>query len=415
MDDQKPRLFPRYAAELVRESLEDTPVVMVVGPRQCGKTTLVRNMVGGDYRYITLDDDTQLRAVTADPVGYVRDLDRAVIDEVQHVPDLLRAIKKSVDDDRRPGRFLLTGSANILTLPKVSESLAGRMSIVRLLPLSQAEIHRSDQPHLIGRAFRGEPPVEGAPLIGADLIDAVLTGGYPEMLQRASPRRRQAWARDYIEAIIQRDVRTIAEVERIDRMPALLRALAVHSAQLSNLNSIASAAAIDHKTAAKYLGVFEQLYLLHRLPAWTSNRLKRLVKSPKVHFLDSGLLAVMTAVTHETITEDRAKLGPLLETFVFGEVLKQVGWGEQGISLYHYRDKDKYEVDIVAENAGGQVVGIEIKAAATVKSSDFNGLRRLSEATGKSFKLGMVLYDGDAVVPFGRGLVAAPISSLWAD
>jgi hypothetical protein len=413
MDGKDGPLFPRFAVAAIKESLEDTPVVMVIGPRQSGKTTLVRNLALGRQRYITLDDETQLRAAMTDPVGYVRELDRAVIDEVQHVPELLRAIKKTVDEDRRPGRFLLTGSADVLTLPKVSESLAGRMSIVRLLPLSQAEINRAARPRFLDLAFQGEPPREGVPLVGSELVDAVLAGGYPEMVNRGSHRRRAAWARDYVEAIIQRDVRTIADVERSDRMPVLLRALAAHSAQLTNLNAMAGAASVDHKTAAKYVGILEQLYLVHRLPAWSNNRLKRLVKAPKVHFLDSGLLAMQLGITPESIASDRTRLGPLLETFIFGEVLKQVHWEGQDISLHHYRDKDHCEVDIVAENAAGELLGIEVKAAASVKGADFKGLRRLAEATKHRFRLGVVLYDGDAVVPFGDKLFAVPASYLW--
>lgn len=415
MTDTRTHLLPRHAAELIKESLDDTPAVMVIGPRQCGKTTLVRDILGDDRRYITLDDETQLRAVSADPVGYIRDIDRAAIDEVQHVPSLLRAIKKAIDDDRRPGRFLLTGSANVLTLPKVSESLAGRMSIVHLLPLAQSEIRRTGRPEFLDRIFAGRRPRPDSSLFGHDLVHAVLTGGYPEMLKRTGARRRSSWARDYLEAIIQRDVKTIADIERIDKMPALLRTLAAHAAQLANLNVIAAATSIDHKTASKYLGIFEQLFLLRRLPAWSNNRLKRLVKAPKIHFLDPGLLATLTETTEEKIARDRTLFGPVLECFVFGEILKQVAWSERLVSLGHYRDKDQYEVDIVVESSSGDIVGLEVKAAASVRGGDFNGLRRLAAATGDRFKLGLVLYDGNEVVPFGKDLFAAPVSSLWTN
>jgi len=387
---------------------------MVIGPRQCGKTTLVRALVGGDCRYFTLDDEGQLQAAVEDPVGFVRELDRAVIDEVHLAPALLRAIKRSVDDDRRPGRFLLTGSANVLTLPKVSESLAGRMSIIRLLPLSQSEIRGIGRPGFLERAFSGERPKADEPLIGPQLLRAVLAGGYPEMLSRSSEDRRMIWARDYVDAVVQRDVREVFDVDRLDRMPPLLQAIAVHFAQLANMSALGAAVGVDHKTAGKYVGLCEQMFLTHRVPAWSSNRLKRLVKAPKLHFLDSGLLAMMLDATEESIAANRARFGPLLKSFVFSEILKQVSWGRRRVSISHYRDKDQYEVDFVLENTVGDIVGVEVKAAATVRSSDFNGLRRLAEAAGKTFRAGILLYDGEHVLSFGGGLYAAPVSALWA-
>src|SRR6202789_4242160 len=204
MDDTNHALFPRFSAELVATALKDTPVVMVTGPRQCGKTTLVRDLVAGNREFITLDDDTVLAAARSDPTGLVRSLDRTTIDEVQRVPDLLRAIKRSVDDDRRAGRFLLTGSANILTLPQVSESLAGRMEIVNLMPISRAEI-LGKEPTFLKSAFNGKLVKPGPEIVGNQLVHAVLVGGYPEMLRREDSRRRQAWARDYVKAIGQRD------------------------------------------------------------------------------------------------------------------------------------------------------------------------------------------------------------------
>ncbi|HWO29410.1 MAG TPA: ATP-binding protein, partial [Candidatus Acidoferrum sp.] len=233
MDDTDHALFPRFSAELVATALKDTPVVMVTGPRQCGKTTLVRDLVAGNREFITMDDDTVLAAARSDPTGLVRALDRTTIDEVQRVPDLLRAIKKSVDDDRRPGRFLLTGSANILTLPQVSESLAGRMEIVSLLPLSRTEV-RGKKPGFLKAAFDSKLGKPAEPMIGKDLVQAVLIGGYPEMLRRGDPKRRHTWARDYVGAIVQRDVREVADVEKLDQMPRLLQVLAHHSGQLTN-------------------------------------------------------------------------------------------------------------------------------------------------------------------------------------
>jgi uncharacterized protein len=405
-------IVKRFSAENVALALKDTPVVMVVGPRQCGKTTLVRELIAGKRSYLTLDNKTTRLAARTDPTGLVRDLDRAIIDEVQLAPELLRAIKESIDTDRRAGRFLLTGSANILTVPKISESLAGRMEIVTLLPLSRAEI-LGRRPTFLKNAFAGKLAKPLETMMGANLVRAVLIGGYPEMLQRAQPKRRNAWARSYIRAIVQRDVREIAEVEKLDQVPRLLRVLAHHSGQLTNFTQIGGQIGLDDKTTRSYVGILEQLFLVKRVEPWFRNRLSRLLKTPKLHFLDSGLLAVLLRANAERIAANRSLFGPLLETFVFSEVMKQEAWLEDGCVLSHYRDKDQDEVDVVAENELGEIVGIEVKASATVGGGDFKGLKKLAAATGKDFKLGVVLYDGEQSLPFGDRMYAAPVSCLW--
>lgn len=413
MDRGGQGLFPRFAADVVSTALRDTPVVMVIGPRQCGKTTLVRDLVAAEREFITMDDDTVLEAARSDPTGLVRGLDRTTIDEVQRTPDLLRAIKRSVDEDRRAGRFLLTGSANILALPQVSESLAGRMEIVRLLPLSRSEI-RGRKPRFLTAVFAGKVDKPAETMTGENLVEAVLIGGYPEMLRRKEAKRRQTWALDYVKAIVQRDVREIAEVEKLDQMPRLLRVLANHSGQLTNFTQLGGQIGFDDKTTRKYVGILEQLFLVRRMEPWFRNRLKRLIKTPKLHFLDSGLLGVLLGATPERVARDRAIFGALLETFVFAEVLKQTSWADEDYSLYHYRDKDQDEVDLVIETGSGTLTGLEVKAGATVHADDFKGLRKLAGACGDDFKLGVVLYDGESLVPFGDRLLAAPISCLWA-
>ncbi len=410
MDDRE--LFHRFTADRVITALRDTPVVMVIGPRQCGKTTLVRDLVAGERAYITLDDDTVLHGAREDPAGFLRSLDRVTVDEVQRAPDLLRAIKRSVDQDRRPGRFLLTGSANVLTLPSVSESLAGRLEVVTLLPLSRAET-RGRRPQFLRQAFTGTLVKSPEEVIGDDLVQAVLRGGYPEMLRRETPGRRQAWARDYVQAIVQRDVRDIADVERLDQMSRLLRVLAHHSGQLTNFTQIGGQNSLDDKTTKKYVAILEQLFLVRRVEPWFRNRLKRLVKTPRLHFLDSGVLAALVGITADRIARDRALFGPLLETFVYSEILKQSGWLDEQCSFSHYRDKDQHEVDIVVENEAGDLLGIEVKAAATVNTSDFKGLRKLADAAGDALRLGVVLYDGEQTVPFGDRMFAAPVSCVW--
>ena len=236
-------------------------------------------------------------------------------------------------------------------------------------------------------------------LIGDDLVQAVLIGGYPEMLRRKDPKRRQAWARDYIRAIVQRDVREIADVEKLDQMPRLLQILAHHSGQLTNFTQMGGQVGFDDKTTRKYVAILEQLFLVRRVEPWFRNPLKRLVKTPKLHFLDSGLLSALLGATRERIARDRSIFGPLLETFVFSEVLKQASWFGESCTLYHYRDKDQDEVDLVIETGSGALIGIEVKASATVNTGDFKGLRKLADACGDNFKLGLVLYDSEKSRP----------------
>jgi predicted AAA+ superfamily ATPase len=414
--------FQRFATERVAVALGDTPVVLLIGPRQCGKTTLARQFAGREREgkereYVTLDDDTVLAAARSDPAGFIRGFDSVAIDEVQRSPELLRAIKLSVDNDRRAGRFLLTGSANILALPQVSESLAGRMEIVNLMPISRAEI-AGKKPAFLNTAFTGKlarpGQAPGQVIVGDDLVHAVLVGGYPEMLRRESSRRRQAWARDYVKAIVQRDVRDIAEVEKLDQLPRLLQVLAHHSGQLTNFTQIGGQLGIDDKTTRKYTGILEQLFLVSRVSPWYRNELKRLIKTPKLHFLDSGLLAALLGLTSDRIAKDRSAFGALLETFVLSEVMKEAASCDESYALHHYRDKDGDEVDIIVEDERGALVGIEVKASATVHASDFKGIRKLKDICGDNLKLGVVLYDGTQVVPFGDRLFAAPISCLWS-
>lgn len=405
-------MYPRFAAAQVNRALADTRVVLLTGPRQAGKTTLARTLADGARAYHTLDNASTLAAAQADPTGFVRAVDRAIVDEVQRAPSLLLAIKESVDTDPRPGRFLLTGSANLMTLPRVADSLAGRMETVQLLPLGQAEIAAGAVPAFLERAFNGKPPAASRAFIGPDLVEVVLAGGYPEAIGRTSWTRRQDWYLDYVDAIVQRDVRDIASVDQLDRMPRLLRVLAEHSGHLANHARAGAAIGLNHVSTQKYTGIFEQLFLLRTLPPWHSNTLSRLVKSPKLHFLDAGLLSALRGVTPERVARDRQLLGAILETFVFSELLKLADWSGQRFSFSHYRDKDQAEVDIVIEDRRGRVVGVEVKASATVTASDFRGLRRLADAVGDQFALGLVLYDHHQATPFGERLWAAPLSSL---
>lgn len=409
-----PKLFTRRIEPRIAEAMADTPVVLLAGPRQAGKTTLVRQVAQGRLRYLTLDDDLTLLSAQQDPVGMIRSLDRAVIDEIQRAPQLLLAIKKSVDEDRRPGRFVLTGSANLMALPTVADSLAGRIETLSLLPLSQCEIEGRST-NWLDTVFAGQLPQPGSSSRADDLVGRVLRGGYPEAMSRSTARRRTTWARQYLDSIIQRDVPDVAGIERLDQLPRFLRALAQTAGQMCNYTQLAGQVGLDGKTAAKYVGIFEQMYLLKRVDVWARNRLNRVVKTPKLQFIDSGLLATLLDLTAQEVENDRTRFGNVLETFVFAELLKHTTTAEGDYRLMYYRDADKVEVDVVIENAAGQLVGVEVKATATVQESALRGLKKLSGLAGDSFKMGILLYDGDEIMPLGDRTWAAPLSTLWGN
>lgn len=406
-----PALYPRHLDALLRESLQDTPAVLVNGPRQCGKTTLVRQYEGG-MAYFSLDDPALLAAVQADPLGFVKRLDRAIIDEVQRAPQLLMALKLVIDQDRRPGRFLLTGSANLMALPQIADSLAGRVDILTLLPLSHSELARRPNDFLSQARAQSWSLTPSAPHPQIDMVQQVLAGGYPEMQQRATPARRQAWARAYMTTLIERDIQDIAQIDQTSQVPQLLSIAAELSGQLMNLSQIGGQINLNGKTVDKYLGILEKLFLVRRLPAWSRNELSRLIKAPKIHFLDAGLQSTLTRLTPELAVMQRTRFGATLETWVYGELLKLLSITPETWFLSHYRDKDQVEVDFVLESPLREIIGLEVKAAASVQLSDFKGLRRLREIVGAQFVTGIVLYDGTHALPFGEGLWAVPLNRL---
>jgi uncharacterized protein len=405
-------MYERFVERRAKEALSDTPVVLIVGPRRAGKTTLVRKMGEAGRTYITLDDQTTLDAAQSDPVGFIRGLDQAIIDEIQRAPDLLLAIKKTVDEDYRPGRFLLTGSANILTLPRVADSLAGRMETIQMLPLARAEV-TGNTPRFLERLFDGKLQGDQAAIVGDDLTKLVLIGGFPEAISRDSERRRQDWARSYLTSVLTRDLRDIADIEKLTELPKFVRLLAEHSGQLVNYSQFGGSINVSHKTGQRYVALLEQVFLVATLQPWYTNALKRIAKTPKLHFLDSGLLATTRGLSFDRVKANRGEFGALLESFVFSEVLKLMTGSDLRLTPYHFRDQQMHEVDIVLERDDGMMVGIEVKAAATVKSGDFAGLRTLAEACKDRFAFGVVLYDSADLIPFGDKLAAAPLSSLW--
>ncbi|MEK7315122.1 MAG: ATP-binding protein [Candidatus Eisenbacteria bacterium] len=396
------------------EALGDTPVVLIHGPRQCGKTTLAR--IVGDprgYAYFSFDDSVAMAAAVADPLGFVADLpERTILDEVQRVPSLFTALKTVVDRRRTPGRFLLTGSANVLLLPRLADSLAGRMGILRLHPLAQSELAERS-PRFIARLFAGEFKTRAYERLGKDLAVRIASGGYPAALARTTAPRRAAWYRDYVETLVQRDVRDLARINSLSALPRLLTLAAGQTSRLINVSDLAAPFQLSRPTIRDYVTLLARVFLLEELPPWHSNRLSRLIKTPKVHLGDTGLACALLGLDAAALMRDRVTLGQLLETFVFLELRRQASWQEEEIRFHHYRDKEGAEVDIVMERHGGEIAGVEVKAGATVTAGDFRGLRKLSDAAGKRFTSGVVLYDGEVIAKFGEGLYAVPIRSLW--
>jgi predicted AAA+ superfamily ATPase len=407
--------LPRLAEPAVGEALADTPVVLVHGPRQCGKTTLTTRV--GDrlgFEYFTLDEDAVRTAARSDPAGFVAELpERVVIDEIQRAPELFLAIKVAVDRRRTPGRFLLTGSTNILLLPTLADSLAGRMGTVRLHPLAQCEIERKP-PTLLGRLVRGTFPVRRGRRLGEELATRIAGGGFPAPLARKTSARRAQWYADYIDSLVQRDVRDLARIGSLHALPKLLRLSASQTARLLNVSELAGAFQISRPTIRDYVTLLERLFILEELAPWHSNRLSRLVKTPKLHLTDTGLACSLLGLSPKSLWNDRETLGQLLESFVYGELRRQATAAETPIEFFHFRDRDGAEVDIVLEHSGSMIIGVEVKAASTVHPADFRGLRRLREAAGKRFSCGVVLYDGDVTVGFGDGLFAVPVCELWS-
>lgn len=409
-------MFHRFSESNLRAALNDTPVVLVHGSRQCGKTTLadeVGRQLG--YHYVSFDDDNQLQAARTDPMGFIQSLpEKVILDEIQRTPELFLAIKASVDKNRKPGRFLLTGSANVLLLPKLADSLAGRMEIIRLRPLAQCEIS-GQLPDFLNRLFKGDFGIatnnSNFHRLGESLAQIICTGGYPAALARNNTKRRDAWYREYITTLIQRDVQDIARIQNLDILPKLLALAASQTARLFVAAELGAPFSLSRPTIKEYLTLLEQIFLIEQLQPWHSNRLSRLIKTPKLHFGDTGLACSLLGIDSESLWEDKALLGQLLETFIYQELRKQADWHDRGLNFYHFRNKDKVEVDIVIEQ-GRQIAGIEIKASATVRAEDFKGLNKLKDACGNQFAAGVVFYDGESILPFGEKLFAIPVSAL---
>lgn len=398
------------------KALRDRPVVLLHGPRQAGKTTLVKALASGEHPadYLSLDDAPTLAAASSDPPGFIARLRGPVIlDEVQRVPDLFLAIKADVDRARRPGRFLLTGSAHVLLLPKLADALPGRMEILTLWPLSQGELEGVRE-GFVEAVFSEElprlAPADPAP---ADLWDRIVRGGFPEIQELAPADRRDAWFASYITTILQRDVRDMASIAGLTEMPRLLSLLAARAGGLLNTAEISSSAGLPWHTLRRYLVLLERTFLVQMIPAWSGNMGKRLLKAPKLVLADSGLMAYLLGADEDRLAAERTPYGGLVESFVAAEILKQATWSATRPGLFHFRAPGGQEIDFILEDRRGRLVGIEVKSRATVSNDDFKWLRALRDATADRFWRGIVLYRGREALPFGERLHALPISALW--
>ena len=407
-------IYPRLLEPVIREALADTPVVCVLGPRQSGKTTLVQRLAP-ERAYISLDENNYYRTAVDDPEGFISSLPDAVtLDEVQRAPAVLPAIKLAVDKNRRPGRFLLTGSANLLFVPKVTESLAGRMEIAQLYPLT--EVEKECKPgRFLNALLEGtlRPEIKGVTVTaGTGLAERLVAGGYPEPLGR-SPRRARQWYRQYLRIIVERDVQDIARVRDAQKLARVLELLALRSAQLVNASALAGDLGLRRPTIDHYLAVLERLFLVRRLPAWHGNASKRLVKTPKVHLLDSGLAAALCDLSAVDWLHQRERMGLLLESFVVQQLVAQAAWTDPDLRFWHYRDSDQIEVDIVMTR-GSKTWGVEVKAAASLTDGDGKGLKRLADRCGDDFQRGLLLYTGQDILPLGdKRMLAVPLNALW--
>jgi uncharacterized protein len=408
------KLLARHAETAVTEALVDTRVVLVTGARQSGKSTLVSVVAKGrDAEWRNLDTAATRQAAIADPVGFV-DSDRLmVIDEIQRVPGLLLAIKEQVDADPRPGRYLLTGSARVLGLRGLPDTLPGRTETIELWPLAQGEIDGTADRFVDAIFEQGEELTHESAMTRQEYAERIVRGGFPEALARTNPRRRERFFDSYLADLVARDVSQLSEIERTAEMRALIRLLAARSGQLLVANAVGSDARLPASTVRRYLALLEEVFLIKRVPAWSRNVSARAIGTPKLAFVDSGIAGNVLGADARSLLRPDGPFGPLLEGFVLMELARQLTWSRQRAELFHYRTKDRVEVDAVLENRQGHVVGIEIKASSTVAAGDFRGLRHLAERIGHDFITGLVFYTGTQTLPFGPRLRAVPVSALW--
>ncbi len=407
-------MLKRHLQDELEAYLKLMPVVLLTGARQTGKTTLVETLTHDkNYFLVTFDDELSLSNAKRDPSGWLAALPKPlVIDEVQRVPEIFLQLKKEVDQDRVPGRYLLTGSANPLLIPKLGDSLAGRMGILTLYPFSQGELQQKKETFL-SRIFQEQlSTIKADPLSQDHLFEILLKGGFPVVQTLDNPADISRWLQSYLQTMMERDVRDLSNIEGLREFPRLFRLLATRSAMLLNTADISRSLGLVSITLSRYLRLLETLYFIELLPAWYSNLGKRLIKSPKLHFCDTSIMAELLNIDSSRLKNDPSLAGQFLETFVFGELLKQKSWSSTPFDLYHFRDGDK-EVDFVLEKRDGSIIGIEVKSSRSLQADDLRGLKHLQTLSNNKFYLGIVLHMGSQVEPLGPRLWALPLQALW--
>jgi len=410
-------MYERFINPFIKDALDDTPVILISGARQTGKSTLCRQLIEKEIfkgKSVTLDDPTTLAAVQSDPLGFLQSQDKhLIIDEVQRAPELFLSIKKLVDEDRTHRRFILTGSSEVMTLPQVSDSLAGRIEIHHLWPLSQEEIKGKKSSFLDilidpnGRFPDKECPWEM-------LVQNMIIGGYPEVLKRDTEIRRGKWFASYITAILQKDIKDLSNIEGLTQLPNILQLLAIRAGSTINFSDISRLSGVKNTTLQRYTALLEQVFLINKIPAWTPNAEGKYVKSPKIYINDSGLLCYLRGEGWGLL-DDRTTAGLILENFVSMEIVKQITWSPTYLKPYHFSTHKGAEVDIILEDKYRNLYAIEVKSKASVNEKDFRGLKQFAALAGHRFKKGILLYTGNQTIGgFGDGsLQAVPISSIW--
>ena len=404
----------RKAEKTIVVSLADPRGVIVNGARPCGKSTVVREVtrLRPQTTERRLDLPAVLQSAKADPTEFVVHDGLLVIDEIQRAPELVLPIKATVDIDNRPGQFLLTGSARIIGLRSLPDALVGRSETIELWPFSQGELDAQPD-RFIDTVFSSPVSLTtSATLTKADYITRSLRGGFPEAVERDETRRRKFFD-GYINDIIDRDVVQLAEIQRRPELQSLLRLLAARMAAPLAVQTLSDELRIAQPTAERYVALFEEVFLIKRIPAWTNRQTTRATKARKLIYVDSALGAHLAGVSVQKAIKNPAGAGNILENFVLAELARQLSWQHVYASLYHYRTRDGIEVDAVIEANDGRIVGVEVKGSSTVGTDDFRHLTHLREAVGSAFQLGVVLYTGTAILPFGDRLIAAPIDTVW--
>lgn len=408
-------IYQRWQRQLIEKSIKIRRVLLLNGARQCGKTTLAKELIAKNTIYRTLDDLAAREIAEKDPHGFVKHPENAMlmIDEIQRVPQLLSAIKLVVDEDTRPGQYLLTGSANIQSLPSVQESLAGRITKIRLRPLTQGEIVGSE-PTFIDHVFHQTSKLSYSTNNDRkSILSLALRGGFPEAVKLSSSDRQQ-WHLDYVNSLLERDLRDIARITHQHEMQELVRILAAWSGKFMDITAIGSGLSIRRSTIESYINALEALYVVERVYPWTRTDYERVGKQSKIYMTDSGTMSAILRYRMDQIEMDPDRSGKLIETFIFNELAALIDTSNGKYQLFHYRDREKREIDFLIERDDQALLGIEVKAGSAISEADFKHLKWFRDHIAKNrLFIGIVLYTGSQLGSIGKQLYAVPISAMW--